>query len=262
MTHTDQEQGTGKELTVINLDRARPRHIAIIMDGNGRWAKARGLPRTMGHRQGAEAVKRTVKAAAEMKIPFLTLFGFSSENWSRPVEEVGELMRLLRIYLRSETAELHRNNIRLRVIGNRAQLEPDIVELIGNAETLTAGNTAITVTIALNYGSRNEILEAAARYARFCIDRGIEPTYETAEEYLPLFLMTADMPDPDIVIRTSGEQRISNFLLWQSAYAEFIFTPTLWPEFGAAELAAAADDFANRERRFGGLPGAGKGQEA
>ncbi|MBU0800717.1 MAG: di-trans,poly-cis-decaprenylcistransferase, partial [Alphaproteobacteria bacterium] len=194
---------------LLDVQADKPQHIAIIMDGNGRWAKARGLPRTMGHRQGAEAVKRTVKAAAEQKIPFLTLFGFSSENWNRPAEEVGELMRLLRIYLRSETAELHRNNIRLRVIGNRTQLEPDIVELIANAEGLTANNTAITVTIALNYGSRNEILEAAAKFAQMCIERNITPTYELADEFFPLFLMTADMPDPDIVIRTSGEQRIS-----------------------------------------------------
>ena len=235
------------------LQPAKPQHIAIIMDGNGRWAKARNLPRTMGHRQGAEAVKRTVKAAAEMGVPFLTLFGFSSENWSRPPEEVSELMRLLRIYLRSETADLHRNNIRLRVIGNRDQLEHDIVELIENAETLTAGNTAITVTIALNYVSRNEILEAAAKFARLCIARGIEPDFEAAEEFFPLCLMTADMPDPDIVIRSSGEQRISNFLLWQSAYAEFVFTQTLWPDFGVADLTAAIDDFSRRDRRFGAV---------
>lgn len=232
---------------------AKPRHIAIIMDGNGRWAKARSLPRTMGHRQGAEAVKRTVKAAAEMRIPFLTLFGFSSENWNRPPDEVSELMRLLRIYLRSETADLHRNNIRLRVIGNRDQLEHDIVELIENAEKLTANNTAITVTIALNYGSRNEILEAAAKFARLCVARGINPDFEAAEEFFPLCLMTADMPDPDIVIRSSGEQRISNFLLWQSAYAEFVFTQTLWPDFGAADLTAAIDDFGRRDRRFGAV---------
>lgn len=232
---------------------AKPAHIAIIMDGNGRWAKARGLPRTMGHRQGAEAVKRTVRAAAEMKIPFLTLFGFSSENWNRPAEEVGELMRLLRIYLRSETAELHRNNIRLRVIGSRRELDADIVDLIENAEKLTADNTAITVTIALNYGSRNEILEAAVKFAQLCQERGIVPTFESAEEFMPLLMMTAGTPDPDIVIRTSGEQRISNFLLWQSAYAEFIFTTTLWPDFGAADLRSALDDFAARDRRFGGL---------
>ena len=236
-------------------DQPLPKHIAIIMDGNGRWASARGLPRTMGHRQGVEAVKRTVKAAVEIGIPFITLFGFSSENWSRPVEEVSELMRLLRIYLRSETAELHRNNIRLRVIGNRDQLEPDIAELIGNAEALTAGNSAITVTIALNYGGRNELLEAAAKFARLCAERDLTPDFETAEEFFPLCLMTAGTPDPDIVIRTSGEQRISNFLLWQSAYSEFVFTPTLWPDFGAADLAAAVADFGRRERRFGGTGG-------
>jgi undecaprenyl diphosphate synthase len=243
------------KITDKELQTNKPQHIAIIMDGNGRWAKARNLPRTMGHRQGAEAVKRTVKAAVDLEIPFITLFGFSSENWSRPAEEVGELMRLLRIYLRSETAELHRNNIRMRVIGNRTQLEPDIVELIENAESLTAGNTAVTVTIALNYGSRNEILEAA-RFAKMCIERGVEPDFEAAEEFFPLCLMTGGIPDPDIVIRTSGEQRISNFLLWQSAYAEFVFTPTLWPDFGVADLTAAVNDFARRDRRFGGLTNA------
>lgn len=249
-------------LTDKELHTHTPQHIAIIMDGNGRWAKARNLPRTMGHRQGAEAVKRTVKAAADLGVLFVTLFGFSSENWSRPAEEVGELMRLLRIYLRSETADLHRNNIRLRVIGNRTQLETDIVELIENAESLTAENTAITVTIALNYGSRNEILEAAAKFARMCIDRGIEPDFEAAEEFFPLCLMTAGTPDPDIVIRTSGEQRVSNFLLWQSAYAEFVFTPTLWPDFGMADLQAAIHDFTARDRRFGGLgPAAVSGTE-
>jgi undecaprenyl diphosphate synthase len=162
-------------------------------------------------------------------------------------------MRLLRIYLRSETADLHRNNIRLRVIGNREQLEPDIVELIVNAETLTASNTAITVTIALNYGSRNEILEAAAKFAQLCMERGIKPDFDAADEYFTLGLMTGHMPDPDIVIRTSGEKRISNFLLWQSAYAEFIFTPTLWPDFGGADLESAIAEFGQRERRYGGL---------
>lgn len=244
-----------------DVQNAKPQHIAIIMDGNGRWAKARGLPRTMGHRQGAEAVKRTVKAAVDLRIPYLTLFGFSSENWSRPAEEVIELMRLLRIYLRSETADLHRNNIRLRVIGNRAQLESDIVELITNAESLTANNTAITVTIALNYGSRNEILEAAAKYAQLCIERGIKPDFESADEYFTAGLMTDGIPDPDILIRTSGEKRISNFLLWQSAYSEFVFTPTLWPDFGTADLEAAIEDFAQRERRFGGLRDASGGVE-
>lgn len=230
-----------------------PRHIAVIMDGNGRWAKARGLPRTMGHRAGAEAVKRTVQAAGELGVEYLTLFSFSSENWNRPAEEVNELMRLLRMYLRAETAELHRNNIRLKVIGNRAQLEADIVELIENAETLTADNTGICVIIALNYGGRYDILQAAARWAQDCRDKGLPPTTEIAEEYFGGFLMTAGMPDPDILIRTSGEQRISNFLLWQCAYAEYIFTDTLWPDFSKADLETALKDYATRDRRFGAL---------
>lgn len=228
-----------------------PRHIAIIMDGNGRWAQARGLPRTVGHKHGAEAVKRSVRAAAEAGIEYLTLFGFSSENWNRPVEEVGELMRLLRMYLRSETAELHRNNIRLRVVGDRTQLADDIVELIENAESLTENNDKITVIIALNYGGRNDILQAASRWAQDCAAKGIEPDYDAAEEYLPGFLMTEGVPDPDILIRTSGEMRISNFMLWQCAYSEMIFTPVPWPEFGKDDLNAALEEYATRDRRFG-----------
>lgn len=228
-------------------------HIAIIMDGNGRWAKARGLPRTMGHRQGVEAVKRIVEAAGELGVRYLTLFGFSSENWSRPAEEISELMRLLRMYLRAETAELHRNNIRLKVIGDRTAFDREIVELIENAEHLTQGNTGITVMMALNYGGRNEILTAAARYAALCQEQGIAPGFESAEEYFPTLLQTAGVPEPEILIRTSGEQRISNFLLWQCAYSEMIFTPTLWPDFSRADLELAIKDFVGRERRFGGL---------
>ncbi len=236
-----------------NSSSAMPRHIAIIMDGNGRWAQARGLPRAMGHRAGADAVKRVVSAAADMGIFYLTLFGFSSENWKRPVEEVNELMRLLRIYLRSETAELHRSNVRLKVIGDRSQLEPDIVQLIENAERLTLDNSGIVVTIALNYGGRNEILQAVSAFARLCKEKDIDPGFETAEEFFPLLLMTQGMPDPDILMRTSGEQRISNFLLWQCAYAEMYFTPTLWPDFSRGDLEEAIKDYARRERRFGSL---------
>jgi len=232
---------------------AAPRHIAIIMDGNGRWAKARGLPRTMGHRAGVEAVKRTVESAGAMGIQYLTLFGFSSENWNRPAEEVNELMRLLRMYLRAETAELHRNNIRLKVIGNRLQLESDIVELIENAENLTMNNTGITVMIALNYGGRHDILQAASGWAQKCVAEGIEPGIDSAEEHFESFLMTAGVPDPDILVRTSGEQRISNFLLWQCAYAEYYFTATLWPDFSKTDLEAALLDYARRDRRFGAI---------
>ncbi len=230
-----------------------PAHVAIIMDGNGRWAKSRGLPRTFGHKQGAETVKRVVRAAVDLNIPYLTLFGFSSENWSRPADEVQELMRLLRIYLRSEMAELHRGNIRLRVIGSRAELEKDIVELIEHAESLTRDNTALTVTIALNYGGRQELLLAAGAFARKCREENIEPDLRAAEEFFPGCLMTDGMPDPDILIRTSGEQRISNFLLWQCAYAEFIFTPVLWPDFSKNDLEQAIKEFSSRDRRFGAV---------
>lgn len=235
-----------------------PRHIAIIMDGNGRWAKKRGLPRTAGHHQGVEACKRIVRAAGEAGVEYLTLFGFSSENWSRPAEEINELMRLLRIFLRSETADLHRNNVRLRVIGSRKELSSDIVELIENAEKLTHDNTALNLIIALNYGGRNEILAAAAGYALAMAEKGLPSSFDTAEEYFAGHLMTAGIPDPDILIRTSGEQRISNFLLWQCAYTEFMFTPVLWPDFGKADLEAAIADFQKRDRRFGGIVGNGE----
>lgn len=230
-----------------------PQHIAIIMDGNGRWAKQRSLPRTAGHHQGVEACKRTIRAAGELGVKYITLFGFSSENWSRPADEINELMRLLRMFLRSETADLHRNNIRLQVLGSRRELSADIVELIENAEKLTKDNDALFLNIALNYGSRNELIAAAAAYAKQMMDEGLEPSFETAEEFFPQKLMTAGIPDPDILIRTSGEQRISNFLLWQCAYTEFVFTQTLWPDFGRADLEAAIADFQKRERRFGAV---------
>ena len=230
-----------------------PNHIAIIMDGNGRWASARGLPRTAGHQRGVEAVKRIVRAAGEMQIKYLTLFGFSTENWARPADEVNELMRLLRMYLRAETAELHANNVKLKVIGNRSELEPDIVKMIVQAEDLTKNNTAITVVIALNYGGRNDILNAAAEMAKSMYNNGIEPDFKNAEEFFPQFLSTAGIPDPDILIRTSGEQRISNFLLWQCAYSELVFVPTLWPDFSKADLELAVGEFNSRDRRFGGL---------
>lgn len=230
-----------------------PQHIAIIMDGNGRWARARGLPRTMGHKHGVEAVKRIVKAAGERGVGYLTFFGFSSENWQRPAEEVGELMRLLRIYLRSETVDMHRNNIRLKVIGDRTQLAPDIVSLMEQAESLTAGNDGLTVVMALNYGGRNEILQAAASFAQMCQEKGIEPDFNEADEFFASYLMTDGIPDPDLLIRTSGEQRLSNFLLWQCAYTEFYFTPTLWPDFAQGDLDLAIQAFQKRDRRFGAL---------
>lgn len=230
-----------------------PKHVAIIMDGNGRWAKARGLPRVMGHRQGAESARNIVTWAAELGIQYITLFGFSSENWSRPQEEISELMKLLRYYLRSETAELHKNGARLRVIGDRTAFDADIVELIENAEKLTALNDKITVVIALNYGGRNDILHAALRTVQEFSSRGIDPSFAQIEKNFPNYLMTQGIPDPDLLIRTSGEQRLSNFLIWQCAYAEFFFTDTLWPDFQKRDLEQALESFSKRERRYGGI---------
>lgn len=230
-----------------------PRHIAIIMDGNGRWAQARGLPRTVGHKQGAEAARRVTKAAAELGVEYLTLFGFSSENWARPAEEIKELMRLLRMYLRSETAELHRSNICLKVIGDRQPLDLEIIGLIDNAEALTRDNDAMTVVIALNYGGRNDIMQATVKWAQLCAEKGMAPDIAAAEEYFSSCLMTGDMPDPDILIRTSGEQRVSNFLLWQCAYSEMVFSPVLWPDFGRVELEDAIAEYQGRDRRYGAI---------
>jgi undecaprenyl diphosphate synthase len=227
-----------------------PRHIAIIMDGNGRWAQARGLPRVAGHRRGAEAVRRTVTAAGELGIPYLTLFGFSSENWKRPLEEIDDLMGLLRHYLRGEIAELHRNGVRLRVIGERGRLAPDIVTLIVNAEELTRDNSGVNLTIALSYGGRAEIIAAMRTLAAKAV-AGELPPAAIDEAVISRHLFTADIPDPDLLIRTSGEQRISNFLLWQCAYSELVFTKTLWPDFGRDDLEQAIVDYGGRERRYG-----------
>jgi undecaprenyl diphosphate synthase len=231
-----------------------PRHVAIIMDGNGRWATARGLPRVAGHRRGADAVRRTVKAAAELGISYLTLFGFSSENWKRPIAEVDDLMGLLRLYLRGEIAELHRNSVRLRVIGRRERLAPDIVTLIENGERLTAGNAGLQLTVALSYGGRDEIA-LAARSIAAKVAAGTLALGEIDEDCVSRHLLTAELPDPDLLIRTSGEQRISNFLLWQTAYAEFVFTETLWPDFAKVDLEKAVRDYHGRERRYGASVG-------
>ncbi len=230
-----------------------PRHVAVIMDGNGRWAKQRGLPRIAGHRQGSESARRVVKLAAEAGIEYLTLFGFSSENWKRPEQEVRELMKLLRHYLRSETAELHKNNARLRVIGDRSAFDDDIVKLIQNAERLTAENDGINVVIALNYGGHHDIAQAVHHMTAKAVEIGFVPSVEEIENQFSAHLMTAGMPDPDLLIRTSGEQRISNFLLWQCSYAEFFFTQTLWPDFDKRDLDEALAVYAGRDRRYGGL---------
>jgi undecaprenyl diphosphate synthase len=226
-----------------------PRHVAIIMDGNGRWAKKRGLPRAFGHREGAEALRRAVEAAGDLGVEHLTVYAFSSENWKRAEEEVSELMGLLRRYLATETAELHKRGIRFSVIGDRDRLAPDIAEAISAAEALTADNAKGHLTLALSYGARDEILRAARKLAA---------SGETIDEAsFSAALDTAGTPDPDLVIRTSGEQRLSNFLLWQCAYAEFWFTDLLWPDFDKAEFARALDAYAGRDRRYGGRVASG-----
>ena len=228
-----------------------PVHVAIIMDGNGRWAKQRGLPRVAGHRRGAEAVRATVKAAAELGVRYLTLFGFSSENWKRPLAEIDDLMGLLRHYLRGEIAELHRNGVRLRVIGDRERLAPDIVTLIANAEEMTAGNGGLNLIIAFNYGGQDEIARAAKKLAADVAANRVS-TAEVNAESFARYLDTAEWPAPDMLIRTSGEYRLSNFMLWQAAYSELVFVDTLWPDFDKAALEAAIGEYNKRERRFGG----------
>ena len=229
-----------------------PVHVAIIMDGNGRWAKARGLPRTAGHKRGADAVKRVVKCAGNMGISYLTLFGFSSENWQRPESEVRDLLGLLRFYLENDIADLVANGIRLSIIGDRTRLPAETVKLIENAEARTAANTKMVLIIALSYGGRQEIVAAAQTLAAACAAGRMKPA-EITENDFAARLFTAGTPDPDLLIRTSGEQRISNFLLWQLAYSELVFTDTLWPDFGQAELDAAIATYRSRERRYGAV---------
>jgi undecaprenyl diphosphate synthase len=229
-----------------------PRHIAIIMDGNGRWAAARGLPRVEGHRRGVEALRRTVRSAGEIGVRFLTIFSFSAENWTRPAAEIGELMGLLRRFIRNDLAELHKSNVRVRVIGERDGLEPDIVRLLNEAEELTRDNSGLTLVVAFNYGARQEIARAARRIAADVADGKLKFQQIDAET-IGRFLDAPDVPDPDLIIRTSGEQRLSNFLLWQSAYSELVFVPTFWPDFDRATLEAAILQYRQRERRFGGL---------
>jgi undecaprenyl diphosphate synthase len=229
-----------------------PQHIAIIMDGNGRWAKSRGLPRIAGHRRGVDSVRRIIRSAAELGVPTLTLFAFSTENWARPVDEVSDLMGLLRYYLRHELEELGRNGARLRVIGDRSRLAKDIVQDIVDAEARTRSNARIDVNMCINYGSRDEILRAT-RILAAKVAAGELSADQIDEGRFERELLTAGVPDPDLLIRTSGEQRISNFLLWQCAYAEFVFVDTLWPDFGKEHLEQAIAEFRKRERRYGGL---------
>jgi undecaprenyl diphosphate synthase len=231
-----------------------PQHVAIIMDGNGRWAKARGLPRIAGHRRGADAVRNAVEAAGELGVRYLTLFGFSSENWKRPVDEISDLMGLLRHYLRSEIAELHAKGVRVRVIGDRKRLPADVVALVEGAEETTRANTRLDLIVALSSGARDEIV-AAARALAAAAKRGEIAPEAIDETMFDGRLYTAGIPDPDLLVRTSGEKRISNFLLWQSAYTEFVFLDVLWPDFGRREFEAAIAEFGQRDRRYGAVVG-------
>ena len=230
---------------------AVPRHVAIIMDGNGRWARARGLPRIAGHKQGAEAVRSTVRACSDLGISYLTIYAFSSENWKRPATEVDDLMGLLRLYIRRELVSLRGEGVRVRFIGDRSRLDIEINRLISESEESTKDNRGLIFTVALNYGGRQEILEAARVFAQNVRDGKLNPE-DMNEQLFESYLQSNDMPDPDLLIRTSGEQRLSNFLLWQSAYTEFLFTSTLWPDFKREHLEQAVYEYQRRERRYGG----------
>ncbi|MFC7734376.1 polyprenyl diphosphate synthase [Roseomonas sp. GCM10028921] len=231
-----------------------PAHVGIIMDGNGRWAAARGVPRALGHKAGAEATRRVVEAAADQGVSWLTLFAFSSENWRRPADEVRDLTGLMRHYLRHEVGQLVEKGVRLRIIGDRAAFGSGMLAEINRAEAATAANRRINLNVALSYGGRAEIARAARDLARRAAAGEIDPD-AIDEAVLAAGLETAGMPDPDLIIRTSGEQRISNFLLWQAAYAEFVFQPVLWPDYGADHLRDAIAEFRRRDRRFGARTG-------
>ena len=227
-----------------------PCHVAIVMDGNGRWAKARGLPRAEGHRRGAEAARRAVQSACDLDVRYLTLFSFSSENWQRPISEIDDLMGLLRWYLRSETAELHKNGVRLRVIGDRSRLPNDIVGLIESAEKTMEENSGLFLVLALSYGGRQDILNAAKSIAENPAAGHLDAS-QIDDEIFQARLETNGLPDPDLLIRTSGEQRISNFLIWQLAYTEFVFSDVLWPDFDHIHFENAIEEFRRRDRRYG-----------
>ena len=229
-----------------------PQHVALILDGNGRWAKKRGLPRTAGHKKGCEAVENIVEVAARMGIRYLTVYGFSTENWKRPEEEVSTLMQLFRFYAKRLQKIAMANNVRVRMIGERSRFAPDLQKAIEDLETSTKDNTGLTFVIAVNYGGRDEITRAVRRMTQDAKNGIIEPT-DITEETVASYLDTAGMPDPDLMIRTSGELRLSNYLLWQLAYAEFYVTDCLWPDFDREELENAIRAFNRRDRRFGGI---------
>jgi undecaprenyl diphosphate synthase len=229
-----------------------PVHVGVIMDGNGRWAARRGLPRIEGHRQGLEALRETVRAAIDFGLDYLTVYSFSMENWSRPVEEVADLMALLKRFIRNDLNELHKSGVKVKVIGGRANLKADIRALLDQAEDRTKANSRLTLIVAFNYGSRQEIA-AAARALAEAVAAGLIEASEIDETLFARHLATAGIPDPDLIIRTSGEQRLSNFLMWQAAYSEFVFLPIHWPDFDRQAFSAALAEFACRERRFGGV---------
>lgn len=246
--------GPGPRVIVAQEAALLPSHIAIIMDGNGRWAARRGLPLVSGHRAGVEAVRRTIRCTMENRIPWLTLYAFSSENWRRPAAEVTDLTGLLRHFLRNEVAELDGHGVRLRVIGDRSRFDGDIQAELAAAEARTTGNDKLNLVVALSYGGRAEIVAAARAVAEAARDGKLDPAALTETMFAGL-LSTIGIPDPDLIIRTSGEQRLSNFLLWQSAYAELVFLDVLWPDFGAVHFGEALAEFNRRERRFGARPG-------
>ncbi|MBM3608746.1 MAG: isoprenyl transferase [Alphaproteobacteria bacterium] len=229
-----------------------PQHVGIIMDGNGRWAASRGLPRVEGHRRGVEALRRTLRIAGDYRIPFITIYAFSTENWRRPAQEITYLLGLLRRFIRNDLAELHRNGVRVRMIGARANVPPDVIALMDEAETLTRDNKNMTLVVAFNYGARQEIAGAARDLAERVALGELDPAAIDTELFA-LALDTAGMPDPDLIIRTSGEQRLSNFLLWQAAYAEFVFLPIHWPDFDKPAFDDALAEFHRRDRRYGAL---------
>ena len=245
---TEIEQQSGFQ----DAAKAGPRHVAIIMDGNGRWAKRRGLPRAAGHRSGVEAVRRTVKASIELGIDYLTLFSFSSENWSRPAAEIDDLMGLLKHFIRRDLVDLHRHGVRIQVIGETTKVDPELLAMIEEAKALTAGNMALNLIIAFNYGARSEITRAVRRLGAKVANGEIAAAH-IAPEHIEAELDTAGIPDPDLLIRTSGELRLSNFLLWQCAYSELVFLDVYWPDFGREQLEDAIQEYLARDRRFGGL---------
>ena len=255
MTVADAPEAISGAENAVAGARARPRHVAIIMDGNGRWAKARGLPRSAGHREGVEAARRAVEGARDLGLRYLTLYSFSTENWRRPAGEVRDLMGLLKQFIVDDLPRLKEEGVKVRIIGDKENLSTDIKSLVRRAENETGANNEFLLQIAFNYGGRDEIARAARAVAEAARDGALAPEEVTPERFAR-FLDTSDAPDPDLVIRTSGEQRVSNFLLWQAAYAEYIFLDVLWPDFTQEVFADAVEEYCGRERRYGGV-GAG-----